>query len=342
MSQAGIANIGVVPPPPTVVTKLAPDIGINPVVPAAGIITVNGTTVSAGTNPVRTDGTTASTMAIEVQLSQAIASTNAANVGLSAFDSAAFDVDANGFVQLNGGGIASTAFDVQSNTAPGVDPVVSTPTGIVTINGAVVENHSVVLETHSRAPNTYNLEVQYATTTALSDGTKSGVAHFNSAQFIADANGFISTSGTGVANTITGNNNVVLSPTAGNWNILGRSGSKTNGSGSTLTVNSPPYANQGSTGISTLNSGEFVTAISTRTTPASVGLLDGDLLEYVVINGPLTIQLTGTQVAHVGSLTTSAAGTITSTLTGDSISLRYQASTDDWWATSVIGTWLMA
>jgi hypothetical protein len=41
-------------------------------------------------------------------------------------------------------------------------------------------------------------------------------------------------------------------------------------------------------------------------------------------------------------LTTSAAGTITSTLTGDSVSLRYQASTNDWWATSIVGTWLIA
>lgn len=107
-------------------------------------------------------------------------------------------------------------------------------------------------------------------------------------------------------------------------------------------LRTPIYTNQGASTTVRLNSGSFVTATSTLTTPPTTGLSDGDLLEFVVTNGTLTIQLAATQVAHVGSLTTSAAGTITSTLTGDTIILRYQVSTNDWWATSVIGTWLIA
>src|SRR5690606_14697708 len=128
---------------------------------------------------------------------QAIGATNATNVGLAAFDSAAFDVDANGFVQLNGGGVATTAFDVQANTPPGTDPVVPTSTGVVTVNGAAVANHSVVIETRSRAANAYNIEVQYSASSAATDATKSGVAHFNSTQFSVDANGFVQLSGGG-------------------------------------------------------------------------------------------------------------------------------------------------
>lgn len=482
--------------------------GTNPIVPTAGgLVTINGATVTAGTNPVRTDGTGANTMAVEVQISQAIAATNATNIGLAAFDSAAFDVDANGFVQLNGGGIATTAFDVQANTAPGTDPVVPTAAGVVTVNGAAVANHSVVLETRSRAANAYNLEVQYSAAAAATDATKSGVAHFdsarftvdasgfvsvngsglgetitgnsggalsptagnwnilgastaagtspvttsgvastltvnvqktqalaatdatkiglanfnsayftadangfvggtqltgssggaltpsaanfnilgastaagttpvavagsgstltvniqksqaiaatdatkvglcnfNSTQFSVDANGFVSTSGTGIANTITGDSGGALSPTAGNWNILGRSGSKTSGSGSTLTINSPAYADAGGSATSTLNSGSFVTGAFTLTLPASAGLADGDLFEYVATSASaMIIQAVSAQKIRIGSLISSAAGTATSTAIGDSLTLRFRAADGFFYATSVIGTWLIA
>lgn len=188
--------------------------GTSPVVAtASGLVTINGAVVAAGTNPVRSDGTGPNTLALEVQISQAIAATDATKIGLSNFDSAAFDVDANGFVQLNGGGIAATSFDVQANTAPGTDPVVPTAAGAVTVNGAVVANHSVVLETRSRAANAYNLEVQYSTAVAATDGTKSGVAHFNSTQFSVDASGFVQLAGGGLAidsiGTQTGTNPIV-------------------------------------------------------------------------------------------------------------------------------------
>lgn len=158
--------------------------------PTAGNWNIYGTTVVAGTTPVSTSGAV-STLTTNIQLSQAIVATDATKVGLSNYDSAAFDVDANGFVQLNGGGIAATSFDVQANTAPGTDPVVPSATGSVVVNGAAVANHSVVLETRSRAANAYNLEIQYATTSAATDATKSGVAHFDLAQFTVDANGFV-------------------------------------------------------------------------------------------------------------------------------------------------------
>lgn len=175
------------------IDSIAVQTGTSPVVPTAtGLVTINGAVVAAGTNPVRSDGTGANTLDIEVQISQALAAADATKIGLSNFDSAAFDVSATGFVQLNGGGIAATSFDVQANTAPGTDPVVPTAAGVITVNGAAVTNHSVVLETRSRAANAYNLEIQYATSAAATDATKSGVAHFNSSEFSVDANGFVS------------------------------------------------------------------------------------------------------------------------------------------------------
>ncbi len=413
--------------------------GTDPVVPtAAGQITMTGAQVASGTigaNVIRTDSLAANSLTIEIQRSTVNATSDSTKNGVSHFDSAAFDVDANGWVQLNGGGIATTSFDVQANTAPGTDPVVPTSAGVVTVNGAAVANHSVVLETRSRAANAYNLEIQYATSAAATDATKSGVAHFDSAaftvdangfvtlsggtqaidsigvdatsgggtnpvlptvaglvtvngarvaagtnpirsvstaanvyqiqvqtsqalvatdatkvglanfdsaSFAVDANGFVTASGTGLAKTITGDSGGALSPTAGNWNVLGLSGSKTSGSGSTLTIKSPPYADVAGSGSVTLNSGSFATGAITLTTPVTAGLADGDLLEFVATNGVLVIQMAATQVGHLGSATTSVAGTITGTATGDSISLRYQASTNDWWATSSIGIWSLA
>lgn len=148
--------------------------------------------------------------------------------------------------------------------------------------------------------------------------------------------------GTTVGKTITGDSGGALAPTAGNWNVLGRSGSKTSGSGSTLTVNSPPFADQAAGTSVTLNSGSFATNAITLTTPVSAGLADGDLLQFVATNGVLVIQLAATQVAHLGAAVTTVAGTITGSATGDSLSLRYQASTNDWWATSSIGVWVLA
>jgi len=169
--------------------------GTNPVLPTiAGLVTNNGSTVTAGTNPVRTVSTAPNIYQTQVQISQAIASTDATKIGLSVFDSAAFDVDANGFVQLNGGGVAATSFDVQANTAPGTDPVVPSASGSVTVNGAAVAAHSVPIETRSRAANAYNVEVQYSSAVAATDATKSGISHFDSSTFGVDSNGFVTIS----------------------------------------------------------------------------------------------------------------------------------------------------
>lgn len=88
------------------IDSIAMQTGTSPIVPTgAGLVTLNGAVVAAGTNPIRTNGTGANTGAVQVQISQAIASTNATNIGLAAFDSAHFTVDANGFVSATGGQI---------------------------------------------------------------------------------------------------------------------------------------------------------------------------------------------------------------------------------------------
>lgn len=213
--------------------------GTDPVVPLAGVLNFTGAQVAAGvvgTNVLRTNSLAAHTVTYEIQRSAATLTPVLASNGVCHFDSAAFDVDSSGFVQLNGGGIGATAFDVQANTAPGTDPVVPTAAGVVTVNGAAVANHSVVLETRSRAANAFNLEVQYATTAAVTDATKSGVAHFDSAEFTVDANGFVSLTGSGAAiTTINGNTGSATGSTVTIRNAATNGTITFTGSGSTLT-----------------------------------------------------------------------------------------------------------
>lgn len=315
--------------------------GTSPVVPtAAGLVTFSGAVTAAGTNPVRTDGTGANTMVLEVQTSQALAAADATKIGLSNFDSAAFDVSATGFVQLNGGGIAATAFDVQANTAPGTDPVVPTAAGVVVINGAAVANHSVVLETRSRAANAYNLEVQYATSAAATDATKSGVAHFDSAAFSVDANGFVTASTTGLGKTITGDSGGALSPTANNWNILGGPGVTTTGSGSTLTINSVVFTDTTAATLA-VDNGYNATAAGTYNMPATAA--QGEMIiVFCDTAGAVVLDCPALNFIRVGNQITSSGGTATSTQIGDSLTLRYRLSSLTWEATSVIGNWTIA
>jgi hypothetical protein len=153
----------------------------------------------------------------------------------------------------------------------------------------------------------------------------------------------VAVNGSAVAETITGDSGGALSPTAGNWNILGLSGTKTSGSGSTLTIKSPPFSQVGSSATSSLNTGEFVTAAVTRTLPASAGLADGDLFIYVcTTSSALVIQSVTAQKIRIGSLISSAAGTATSTAIGDSLTLRFNGTDGFFYAVSVVGVWILA
>ncbi len=159
------------------------------------------------------------------------------------------------WVQLNAASALSLSVQVQAATAPGTTPVIPTAGGLLTFNGAAVANHSVPVETRTRALNTFNLEVQYSASAAATDATKSGLAHFNSAQFSVDANGFVSLTGGGggtginVIQTQTFDASGTYTPTAGmvyaQIEIVGGGGG---GGGASVTVGGGQIATGGGGG----------------------------------------------------------------------------------------------
>src|SRR5690606_929350 len=78
-------------------------------------------------------------------------------------------------------------------------PVEPDGSGVLTVLGNYVANHAVPIETHSRALNEFNVEVQLAGSAAVTNPLLSGLAHFDNTQFSVDANGFVSLTGGGLA-----------------------------------------------------------------------------------------------------------------------------------------------
>lgn len=115
MSQAGDLDNGSISP--DIPTEFVADMGS--AVPIANVIEILGDTVAAGTIPVYTSAS-GNTLIANVQISQSIASSNITNVGLSAFDSSDFSVDANGFVSFIGD---TGILTLTGNTGGAISPV---------------------------------------------------------------------------------------------------------------------------------------------------------------------------------------------------------------------------
>lgn len=156
--------------------------------------------------------------------------------------------------------------------------------------------------------------------------------------------------GTAVGQTLTGDTGGALSPTAGNWNILGGVGCTVNGSGSTLTINiagggddwSVISANQ----TAVVNNGYFCNKAGTLALALPATSVVGDVIEVANINtatGVQFIQSAGQRIFISGtSSTLGATGTLTSSAVGDSLKIVCGVANTLWYATSMIGSWTPA
>lgn len=194
MSQVSIVDIE--HNNPQIPTRFNANVGF--AIPIGNTLEIYGDTVPAGVVPVYTTGS-GNNITTNVQISQAIAASDATRVGLAAFDSTSFGVDANGFVTFTGS-VGLESFNVDAATAPGTDPVLPNGSGIVTVTGGQVSAGTTtnVIRTHSTAANSYTIEIQRSSAQASSTIGANGVSHFNSAGFTVDANGFVSLLSTGL------------------------------------------------------------------------------------------------------------------------------------------------
>lgn len=129
MSQSGRLRVTQGVLPPMVPIQFTTDAGV--AIPALGNLNVFGVINAAGADPFSTSGV-GDTLNINIQTSQAIAASNATNIGLSAFNSAQFTVDANGFVSTSGTGVLNT---LTGNT--GVATPVAGNINVITANTTV-------------------------------------------------------------------------------------------------------------------------------------------------------------------------------------------------------------
>jgi hypothetical protein len=172
------------------------DSGAN-VVPAAGIVIISGVTQTAQGFPLRTANGGANQIDLEIQIASTVTdpAADSSDCGVCCFDDTMFTIDATtGLVKIIGGIDGMNSITVDAATAPGVNPVVPSGAGTVTMTGAQVAAGTVgtnVIRTHTTAVNQLAIEVQRSTTNATTDVSKNGVSHYKTAHFSVDANAFV-------------------------------------------------------------------------------------------------------------------------------------------------------
>lgn len=145
-----------------------------------------------------------------------------------------------------------------------------------------------------------------------------------------------------VGQTITGNTGGALSPTAGNWNIVGTGSISTSGSGSTLTISSTVspvvWTDEATSFNAAVGNGYFATAAVTATLPASPSQ-GNTIYLFADSASALTIQANTGQKIRLGNVISASAGTAVSTKQGDSLTLVYRSASTTWDAISSTGSW---
>lgn len=109
------------------------------------------------------------------------------------FSSLGGTVTAN-WTLIGGGLTVDRVVGVDASTPPGTNPVTAATGGLITVTGAQVAAGTTtnVIRTDSLAANTWTVEVQRSQAVASSTIGDNGVSHFDSSDFIVDANGFVS------------------------------------------------------------------------------------------------------------------------------------------------------
>lgn len=350
-----VAVIDLVGSNPQIATQFDGDLGS--AIPIANLLTIEGLTVANSTfsKPIFVTASGA-TLVVNAQLGVAVTGVPVSNAkaGLSCYDDTAFNVDATtGYVTLAGGaGPAVDSIAVDDITAPGVTPVGPTAGGVITVAGESVAAHGVPIETRSRALHAYNIEVQVASAVAgaPADRRHSGLSSYDNSIFSANAQGYVSLTTTGLAETITGDTGGALSPVANNWNIVGGTNVATAGSGSTLTINATGFASftwveeTGATRALVVNQGVVGNrgTTITMTLPATAAQFSTFRFTQKGAGSIKIAQNDGQTIHFLGQdTTTGAGGSIESSNQWDAIELICTTADTDFGFLSGGGNWII-
>jgi len=222
-----------------------------------------------------------------------------------------------GMLEKNGGsgGSSINAIQVDASTPPGTNPVVPNAANLLTMTGAQVAagTTSNVIRTDSVAANTVTIEVQRSQAVASSTIGDNGVSHFDSHFFTVDANGFVSFTGTGAAETLTGNSGGAVGPTANNINTVGTG---------SITIVGNPGTSTLTTELTGLTNHSLLVGAGTPTITSLGVSTDGQLPIGSTGADPVLATLTaGTGISitnGAGSITIAANGSaVVETLTGN-------------------------
>ena len=281
--------------------------GTNPVLPnGSGNVIVTGAQVAAGvvgTNVIRTDSLAANTYTIEIQRSQAVASTTLADNGVCHFNSGQFTVDANGFVSLAGGGQAIDSIAVDASTAPGTNPVLPTVAGLITVTGAQVPAGTV--------------GANVIRTDSLAANTYTIEIQRSTTNATSDA----------TKNGVSHFNSAQFTVDADGF--------------VSAIASAFTWIDQATSITLAVNTGYFVTAATTQTLPAAP--TQGQTVKIIAdTTGAVVVTANTGQLIRVGNVVSSTAGSMTSTLRGDSLELVFRAATSTWISIANNGVWVAA
>jgi len=168
-------------------------------------------------------------------------------------------------------------------------------------------------------------------------GAVRGTSAFNNSQFTV-TNGFVELDGAVPVSFPTDSG--TATPALGVLNIFGGPGVRTFGIGNTITVASVEFNDVSASQALITDTGYFSSGSITLTLPAAPG--QGELLEIGCVTAGAILQANAGQTIRIGNLTSSVAGTATSTDVGDSLILRYNAANNRWHSMSVVGSWTLA
>ncbi len=312
------------------IMEIAVQSGPSPVVPTpAGLVTLNGAVVAAGTTPFQSVGST-NTVTLQLQLSQAIPTADQAKVGLSNFNSAQFNL-VNGFVSLIGGSgpaiqtITGNTGGPESPSAGGNFNIIGA--GSITVAGSAntetVQLTGLTLNAIQVGAGTSTLTqlgpVNRAVLTSGATGIPAMTALASDGQLIIG-----STAGAPAAATLTAGVGVSI----------------VNGSNSiTISASGSVAWTDISGAVAAVSGGNYMaTATATSTLPASPS--NGDTIRYIVLtNNPLTIQANTGQIIQYGTSLSTTAGNIVSSQGGDTMTLVYSSFITTWVALSGNGAW---